>query len=69
MVAPRRLVVEMGNKDELFRSDKTIKTCESVKEYYKYFNNLENFKLIVFDGNHKVDKNDEGLQFFFEGLL
>jgi hypothetical protein len=69
LVAPRRLVVEMGNKDELFRSDKTIETCERVKEYYKCFNNLENFKLIVFDGNHEVDKNDEGLQFFFEGLL
>ena len=32
-------------------------------------NKIENFKLIIFDGNHEVDKNSEGLNFFYDALI
>lgn len=69
LVAPRRLVVEIGNKDELFNSNKTRDVCEIVKKYYECANKIENFKLIIFDGNHEVDKNSEGLNFFYDALI
>ncbi len=65
LVAPRRLVVEMGNKDELFSSEKTVETCKKVNEYYACYKSADNFKYVIFDGNHEVDKNDDGLNFFY----
>ena len=68
LVAPRPLVVAMGDKDELFNSEVTIKTCERAREYYTAYGADEAFKVVVFDGNHELDKKEEELDFFFDKL-
>ena len=68
MVAPRALVVAMGDKDEMFDSKFTEKECEKVKEYYKVFGKEENFKYVIFDGVHETDKGEEEMGFLMENL-
>ena len=63
------LVVGVGTGDELFPYKQTEKECEKITEYYKEFNANENFKLVVFEGLHKLDKKDEEFDFFFDKLI
>lgn len=68
MIAPRALVVAMGDEDELFDWRLTKKTCEEVKRYYAAFGSRKKFKIVVFNGQHAVDTSDEELDFLFENL-
>lgn len=68
LVAPRALVVAMGDKDELFAYPSTVAECEKAKLYYKEFNAENKFKCIIFDGNHETNKGDIELNFLFEQL-
>ena len=69
LVAPRALVVAMGNKDVLFDSSLTVVECEKVKPYYEEFGLEGNFKIVIFDGAHEVDKDDVELNFLLKKLL
>lgn len=69
LIAPRALVVGIGTGDELFPYQQTEKECEKIAEYYKAFGRADNFKLVVFEGEHELDKNDDEFDFFFEKLL
>ncbi len=68
LVAPRRLVVAMGDKDEIFRSTETVAECERAKEFFKAVGKEENFKYGIFGGPHETDKSDEEFEFLFEKL-
>ncbi len=68
LIAPRALVVAMGEHDPLFDYKRTITECEKVKPYYAAFASERNFKCVIFNGGHAVDKKDEELDFFFEKL-
>ncbi len=68
LVAPRALVVAMGDKDQLFSYKLTVAECEKAKLYYKELNMENNFKYIIFDGEHEADKNDIELNFLFQHL-
>ncbi|MBO4594114.1 MAG: hypothetical protein J5697_00260, partial [Clostridia bacterium] len=68
MIAPRPLVVAMGDKDILFDSNITVKTCDKVKEYYATLGKSSNFKCVIFDGVHETDKSDEEIDFLLSGL-
>ncbi len=69
LICPRALVVGTGLYDVAFPYQKTEKECEKIKKYYDEFNKSENFKLVVFEGDHELDKKDEEFDFFFEKLL
>lgn len=69
IIAPRTLVVAMGNKDELFDSRLTENECEKIKPYYQIFDNAENFKYKIFDGVHETDKSDEEIDFLLDKLI
>jgi len=68
LIAPRALVVGMGDKDDLFDSKYTEIECEKVKPYYQIYNRSENFKTVIFDGWHEAEKADECLSFLFKQL-
>ena len=68
LVSPRRLVVQMGDKDQLFDYKQTIKECEKAMPYYKIFNAEEQLKCIIFDGVHETDLKNEGLEFFYQEI-
>lgn len=68
LVAPRRLVVEMGDKDELFSSEITLKVAGVAADFYKEYNRESEFKCVIFEGVHETDKNDDGLSYFYSKL-
>ena len=68
LVAPRKLVVARGDKDELFDSRLTQKECEQAKKFYRVFKAENAFKCVIFDGVHETDKNDTEMDFLIEGL-
>ncbi len=68
LIAPRPLVVAMGDKDALFDYKRTIKECERIEPYYKAFSREDKFKCVIFDGTHETDKGDIELDFLFENL-
>ena len=68
LVCPRALVVGMGKNDDLFDYKNTQKEFESIKEYYTCWGCPDRLKLVVYDGGHEVNKNDEEMNFFFNSL-
>ena len=68
LIAPRALVIAMGNKDELFDSRLTEKECVRIGEFYDAFEAKENFMTEIFDGVHEFDKGDKEFEFFFNKL-
>ena len=68
LIAPRALVVAMGNHDELFDSVLTEKECARIAQFYKAFSAEENFLVQIFDGSHELDKGDKEFEFFFNKL-
>ena len=68
LIAPRALVVAMGDKDELFDSRLTEKECARIEEIYDAFAAKENFLSQIFDGVHEFDKGNKELEFFFDKL-
>lgn len=68
LIAPRALVVAMGDKDNLFDSTRTTKECEKALPYFKIFGKENEFKYYVFDGTHETDTSDKWLDHLFEKL-
>ena len=68
LIAPRALVVAMGDKDELFDYKITQAECARVRPYYQIYGKDDKFKTVIFDGTHAVDVSDEEIEFVFENL-
>ena len=68
LIAPRSLVVAMGNQDELFDSRLTEVECARIGQFYEAFGARENFFTEIFDGVHEFDKGDKEFEFFFNKL-
>ena len=68
LIAPRALVVAMGNQDELFDSRLTEVECARIEKFYDAFGAKENFFTEIFDGVHEFDKGDKEFEFFFNKL-
>lgn len=68
LIAPRSLVVAMGNQDELFDSRLTEVECARIGQFYEAFGARENFLTEIFDGVHEFDKGDKEFEFFFNKL-
>jgi dienelactone hydrolase len=60
---PRRLCIQMGNKDELFDYKYTEASFEALKALVKEQGVCDDlFDLIIFDGNHEFCKDDAPIQ-------
>ena len=68
LIAPRTLVVAMGNQDELFDCGLTRIECERIQEFYNAFDAKDKFACEIFHGVHEFDKGDSGLELFFNQL-
>ena len=68
LIAPRALVVAMGERDEIFDSGLTAKECVRIGQFYDAFDANEQFFSRIFDGVHELDKDDSELEFFFNKL-
>lgn len=68
LIAPRVLVVGMGDKDELFDLAITEKECNRIEEYYAEFGATDSFKRDFFDGKHQVNPADDPIDFLIKNL-
>lgn len=68
LIAPRALVVGMGNKDELFDWRLTKLECEDIERFYREFDAQDNFKTVIYDGVHEFDKTEAGIDFLLKSL-
>lgn len=68
LIAPRALVVAMGDKDELFDCDLTRLECERIQEFYNAFQSNDHFMFEIFHGVHEFDKENNGFDFFFSKI-
>ena len=69
LIAPRPLVTNMGDKDEIFPLSGFYKECEIIETYYKNIGKEENFCFYEFKGNHEFDLSDKGLDFYVKNLI
>ena len=68
MIAPRALVVAVGDKDQLFDYKITEQECARIRPYYEIYDKGDAFKTVVFDGPHSVDGSNEEIEFLFKEL-
>ncbi len=68
LIAPRSLVTNMGDHDEIFPLKGFYNQCEIIKKYYKDNNVEDNFLYYEFIGKHEFDLSDKGLDFFIKNL-
>ena len=68
LVAPRALVVAMGDADNIFPVEETLAASEKAAAYFQEFGKGENLKTCIFHGIHETDKSDEELDFLFDAL-
>lgn len=61
LVYPRRLCIEMGDKDELFDSRYSEESFERIKDYCKNVGS-DWVELVVFDGTHEFCKDDAPIE-------
>ena len=69
LIAPRPLVTNMGDEDEIFPLKGFYNQCEIIKKYYKIAKAEENFYYYEFKGKHEFDLSDKGLDFYVKNLL
>ncbi len=68
LIAPRALVVAMGDKDELFAYQKTVAECEKIVLYYRVLHAEDKFQSVIFDGKHEADKDGVEIDFLLKNL-
>lgn len=68
LIAPRRLYIEAGKRDTLFDYRSAIIEYERLIPYYAAAQASDNLCFNVFDGDHMLDYNNKGLDFFLAGI-
>lgn len=67
LVYPRRLCLEIGDKDELFDAERGIKSFERLKKLCRNVG-TDWVRLIVFEGTHEFCRDDEPIQKLIDDL-
>lgn len=68
LIAPRTLVVAMGDQDELFDCNLTKMECEKIQSFYNAFEAKEKFSFEIFHGVHEFNQSNDGLERFLHQL-
>ncbi len=69
LIAPRRLYIEAGKEDALFDYRTAINEYQRLIPYFEAAGAIDNLRFNIFDGDHMLDRNDDGLDYFIDGLL
>jgi dienelactone hydrolase len=68
LVAPRRLVIDVGKSDPVFDFSSAPEEAERIKRYYTAYGKEEEFRFYMWDGGHRFNDSGEGFEFFFDGI-
>ena len=60
--------IEAGKNDMLFRPETAEAEYERLIPYFRAAGAEDNLRFKIFDGDHMLDRGDEGIEFFFEIL-
>ena len=66
LICPRKLWLQFGDNDALFRYEWAEKELNQVREFYQ--DNRENLRFEVFSGVHEFGKEDAGIDFVVGAL-
>lgn len=68
LCAPRKLFVQVGKQDEVFRYETALSEVERVGDYFAAFGKPENFCFDLWEGGHTLSDSDVGFDFLFSAL-
>ena len=68
LVAPRRLYLEVGCADHMFDFKRAVQEFERVPRYFEALGVRGNLDFNAWDGGHKIDTSERGMDFFYAGL-
>ena len=68
LCAPRKLFVQIGKEDNVFRYESALPEVDRVYDYFKAFGKPDNFGFSLWDGGHTMSDSDCGLDFLFDAL-
>ncbi len=68
LCAPRRLYLEVGKTDDVFDYHSAVNEAPRVEKYFAALNASQNICFHVWDGGHKVNAEDDGLDFFLKEI-
>ena len=68
LVAPRRLAIDVGQKDPVFDFTRAPEEADRAREYFRALGCEENFRFSYWDGGHQFDNSGEGFEYYFSEL-
>ena len=68
MIAPRALLIAMGDKDQLFDYRITQEEAKRILPYYEIYGKSKLFCTTIFDGLHEVDSDDKEIEWMFKNF-
>lgn len=68
LCAPRRLYLEVGKTDDVFDYHSAVNEAPRVEKYFAALNASQNICFHVWNGGHKVNAEDDGLDFFLKEI-
>ncbi len=69
LVCPRHLYIEAGEHDCFFSPGSAEKEYEKLLAFYEEAGKKDALRFRIHPGGHKLSDTDEGMDFFFSGLL
>ena len=69
LCAPRKLCIQVGKADPVFDYRYAVPEAERAAEYYKAGGCPENFVFDLWEGGHRISREDTGFDFLFGGLI
>ena len=67
LIAPRPLMIQIGERDQCFVLDDAVKTARRVERAYRAADAADNLEIDVFPGEHEID-DPKALDFFAQRL-
>ena len=67
LVYPRRICLQMGDKDNLFKAEDSVRSFESIKKMCKSVG-TDWAELVIFDGKHEFCKDDKYIDILIDDL-
>ncbi len=68
LCAPRKLFVQVGKQDEVFRYESALPEVERVGDSFAAFGKADHFQFDLWEGGHTLSDSDVGFDFLFSAL-
>ena len=69
LVAPRKIIIDVGKSDPVFKYENALNEAERARNYYKMFDAEQNFTFNLWEGGHKYDEQSDGFEKFTQAIL